>query len=173
MGSNFDPRVAGLVGKLDYLLLAQTGVAVSLTGTTSKTLLYSVDVPANLLGEHSSLEIRPYWSYPNSANNKVLDVEIGPNAGSVASVWTRTRTTTVGEGPHILIFNRGALNSQIMVHSSTGDAGTGFNAAYATYAIDFSVDNTIFVYGTLASGAETLKLETLRVAVHGPGRGSA
>lgn len=170
MSTSIDPRLAGLVEKLDYLLLAQTAVAVPHTGDTSKTLLYSVDIPANLLGPSSSLEIRPYWSYTNSANNKLCIVEIGPNSGSTVVPWTRTRTTSEGEGPHILLMNRGALNSQIMVHSSTGDAGTAFGAAYATYAIDFSVQNTIFVYGTLANSGETITLEALRVAVHGPGR---
>lgn len=170
MSTAIDPRLAGIAAKTDYILLAQTAVAVSLTGTTAKTLLYSVDVPANLLGPGSSLEIRPYWSYTNSANNKLCIIEIGPDAGSTVVPWTRTRTTSEGEGPHILLVNRGALNSQIMVHSSTGDAGTAFGAAYATYTIDFSVFNTIFVYGTLANSGETIALEALRVAVHGPGR---
>lgn len=165
-----NPRAAGIAEKSDYLLLAQTGVRVPHTGNTTKTLLYSVDVPANLLGPSSSLEIRPYWSFTNNGNNKLCIVEIGPNAGSTVVPWTRTRTTSEGEGPHIILQNRGALNSQIMVHSSTGDAGTAFGAAYATYAIDFSVLNTIFIYGTLANGADTIALEALRVAVHGPGR---
>lgn len=170
MTTVIDPRLAGIAAKTDYLLLAQTGVRVPHTGNTTKTLLYSVDVPANLLGPGSALEIRPYWSYTNSANNKTCIVEIGPDAGPTVVPWTRTRTTSEGEGPHILLMNRGALDSQIMVHASTGDAGTAFGAAYVTYAIDFSVLNTIFVYGTLASSGETIALEALRVAVHGPGR---
>lgn len=170
MPTVIDPRLASVAAKTDYLILAQTGVRVPHTGNTSKTLLYSVDVPANLLGPGSSLEIRPYWSYTNSANNKSCIVEIGPNSGSTVVPWTRTRTTSEGEGPHILLMNRGASNSQIMVHASTGDAGTAFGAAYATYAIDFAVRNTIFVYGTLANSGETIALEALRVAAIGPGR---
>lgn len=170
MPTTINPLVSGIAQKTDYLLLAQTGVRVPHTGNTTKTLLYSVDIPANLLGPGSSLEIRPYWSYTNSANNKVCAVEIGPNAGSTQVPWTRTRTTSEGEGPHILLFNQGAVNSQIMVHSSTGDAGTAWATAFATYTIDFSVGNTIFVYGTLANSGETIALEALRVAVHGPGR---
>lgn len=151
-------------------IIAQTGVQVPHTGDTTKTLLYTVDIPAGMVGPGSSLEVRPYWSFTNSVNNKIVSVDVGPDAGSVDTVWTRTRTTSEGEGPHILLFNRGEDVSQIMVHASTGDAGTAFGAAYATYAIDFSVDNKIFIYGQLASAGEEVALEALRVVLHGPKR---
>jgi hypothetical protein len=173
MGANVNPLVSGFAAKSDYILLVQTAVAISLTGTTAKTLMYEVDVPVGLMGPFSMLEIRPYWGYPNSANNKILSVDIGPNAGSVVTPWTRTRTTTHGEAPHILMVNRGVLNLQLTPYSSTGDAGTGFNNAAATFAADFSVSNKIFVYGQLASSGETITLDMLKVAIHGPGRGSA
>lgn len=151
-------------------LLAQVCVEVALTGSTAKTSLYEVLIPAGAVGPFSTLEIRPFWSYTNSANNKILRAEIGPSAASTAVVWDRTRTTSTAEAPHILLANRGVTNLQLMLHSSLGDAGTSMSTNYAQYTVDFSVDNTLFIYGQLANSGETLKLDALRVAVWGPNR---
>lgn len=147
-------------------VLYDSAVPVSLTGTTIKTALASIVVPAGCMGENSTLRITPVWAYTNSANNKSFGVEIGAAMPGVV-VYARTRTTSQSECPLIELQNRGSVSSQISKYSQTGSFSTNQSSANEVFAIDFSQQQTVFVYATLANASDTVTLAALRVEVIG------
>lgn len=148
-------------------VLFDSAVAVALTGTLTKTALATVDVPAGVMGPNSTLRVLPVWSYTNSANNKVIGVEVG-TAMPGTTIYMRTRTTTAGEMPLIEVKNRGVKSSQINKYSSGSSYSTAQAAAPSTHTIDFNQATKVFVYGTLANVGETITLESLLVEVLNP-----
>jgi len=138
--------------------LSSSAVAASCASTNIDEILASFTIKSGVLGPNSILQIEPLWTFPSSANNKIVKVKI---AG--VTVYTATRTTSTREGPLVVLANRNALNSQIMPYDSvylTAGSGTP-----ATFAIDFSVNVTVEITGQRANGSEALKLEYFR-ALH-------
>jgi hypothetical protein len=128
----------------------------SLTGIDE--VLESFLIPAGTLGVNSILQIEPLWTFTNSANNKILGVKIGD-----VTVYSATRTTSVAEAPLIVLANRNSVSSQIAPYSDNYIAAGA--AAPATYTIDFSKDQIVFITGQRANSGDTLTLEYYR-ALH-------
>jgi hypothetical protein len=156
-----------LVGSFLY---AVQSVDSTLTGVTTEESLFSVLFPAGLLGPNDVLSVHPLWSYTNSANNKTLRVKFGANVAAATSVWSAVNTTTLSAGPRVAMRGRNSLTAQIMEHVS--NSGFGSAEGYAssgtdltTTAIDFSVDQTLFITGQLASAAESIVLRSVLVRI--------
>lgn len=136
-------------------VLASSAVAASCASTAIDEVLASFTIQAGTLGVNSILQIEPLWTFASSVNNKILKVKIAS-----ATVYTATRTTSVKEGPLVVLANRNSLASQIQPYDNGYvTAGSG---APATYTIDFSVPVTVQITGQRAA-AEALTLEYYRV----------
>jgi len=141
---------------IEILAGSAIGFSSSLTGIDE--VLESFLIPAGTLGVNSILQIEPLWTFTNSANNKTLKIRIGS-----VEIYNATRTTSVKEAPLIILANRNSLASQIQPYDDayvTAGSGTP-----ATYAIDFSKNQVVFITGTRADSGDTLKLEYYR-ALH-------
>jgi hypothetical protein len=138
-------------------VLAGSAVASSCVSSAVDEELYTLNILAGTLGVNSVLQIEPLWTFTSSANNKICKVIIGGT-----TVYTSgNRTTSVKEAPLIVLANRNALNSQIMPYDNnyvTAGSGTP-----ATYAIDFSVNQTLQIIGQRANSGDALTLEYFRV----------
>lgn len=170
MGVIVNPALAGRIDPFSDIELDQYGSAGnSVTGTVAETVLRSIWVPPTILGPQSRIEVRPVWSFTNSANNKILAIKAGLTLGAAGTLYTRTRTTAAGEMPLIAAQFRGSLTSQLLAYSS--GANYSFNTTAASVvSIDFSTGAFIFVLGTLSNTGETITLDGVQVKVCGPGR---
>jgi hypothetical protein len=142
------------------VVLAQSGVASSVTGTTAETTLASITIPGGMMGPNGMLRIRTFWSYTNSANNKNLRVNFG---GTVLLNSNQTTTATAWEDT--IISNRGALNSQGGVSRITSNSGNTSIVGVIAVAADTSTDKVVAFSAILASAAETITLEAYTVEV--------
>jgi hypothetical protein len=125
----------------------------ALTGVDE--ILASFTIAAGTMGVNSILQIEPLWTFANSANNKICKVKIG-----AFTVYSATRTTSLKEGPLIVLANRNSLTSQIQPYDNAYFiAGAG---APSKYAIDFSVAVTVQITGQRTTN-EVLTLEYYRV----------
>lgn len=137
-------------------VLSSSAVAVSCALTASDEILASFSITAGTLGVNSILQIEPLWTFASSANNKILKVKVAS-----ATVYSATRTTSVKEGPLIVLMNRNSLASQVQPYDNAYlTAGSG---APATYTIDFSVNVTVQITGQRANSGDALTLEYYRV----------
>jgi hypothetical protein len=110
---------------------------------TNKNLMYSLPIKA--LKKWDRLRVTYGISHTNSANNKTIGIEL--NATAIASKVT---SAVAGDRRTVEIINKGATNSQ------TGDIGT-------TAAVETKDGVTLNIYGTKATGAESLILTDVLV----------
>lgn len=153
-----------LVKKGVSAVLAANAVAAPVTGTVAKTTLAAISIPAGSLGPNGVLRVTALWSTTSNANAKTIGAEFASGgtilnaaAASTASIQTKT-----------ILRNRNALNSQVsMTPANTSGAGIDGNAV-ATFAVDFSVAQTLNFFGTLGNAADTITLEGYIVEVLNP-----
>lgn len=137
-------------------ILAGSAVPISCTLTNVDEILASFTIAAGVLGVNSILQIEPLWTFPSSANSKVLKIKI---AG--VTVYAATRTASAKESPLFVLANRNALNSQLQPYDSnyvTAGSGTP-----QTFTIDFSANVSVEITGQRANAGEVLTLEYFRV----------
>lgn len=139
-------------------LLAQSAVAVPLTGTLTETTLATIAIPAGAMGINGGIRLRAWFTCTNSANNKTFTVKLG-----ATTVRTSTRTTVAQQAFFFDVINRGAANAQM---SSIPADGTG--SAVLTYTMDTSVAQNLTITGTLANTGETITLEGYAVDILNP-----
>lgn len=142
-------------------LIARSGVAVSVTGSTTETTLASVQVPAGLLGVNGGLMVYSSWSYTNSANTKTLRAKFG---GSSFLSFAQTSSATVHDFRRAR--NRNSAGSQVW---GIGNGQTAFpgsaTSATLTTAADSSVTQNVDFTGQLGLSTETITLENYEVWV--------
>jgi hypothetical protein len=122
--------------------------ATSGAADTAENTLYTAKIPP--LRKNDRLRITSHVRHTNSANNKTVAVKLGGT--TFHSVVT---TTVAGHKMVTEIVNRGATNSQ------AGEAG-------AQGTVDTSVETTLTITGTKATGGETLTLEAVMVELIQP-----
>lgn len=149
-----------------------SGVRQSLNGTTTKSVITSVFIPAGKMGPNSSLEIEAVFGVTTNTNIKTTDISVGPNPASVTSLFSRPNSSaaTFGQAPKITLTNRGLTNSQVLPYASLSTTSTNVPSGVGTSAIDFSVDQNLYVFGTLANSADFIYLEHFVVTIRNPGR---
>lgn len=147
-------------------------VGTNFTGSTTKTTLASVALPAGLIGPNTSIEIECSFGFSSSANGKTVDVALGPTSSSTSTIWSRTRSTVgqVAEAPKITVSNRGVLNSQVVPYGANSSYGSGLTLAPSTMSVDFSVDQVLWFFGTTANAADTIRLDSATVKLYFPRR---
>lgn len=139
------------------VIIAQSAVSASITGTLTETTLATITVPANAMGANGRIEIHTMWSTTNSANNKTLRVKFGGT-----TFQTITMTTNASIQVPMVIANRNATNSQVASPNSSTGSGATTNAVQ-TSAIDTTAAVTILLTGQLANTGEAITLEAYSV----------
>lgn len=139
-------------------ILGASGVASSVTGTTSETTLATINVPANCMGANGRIEVTTTWAVTSSVNNKELFVRFGGASGPAFTDGNVTSITTLTQYTHW--HNRGATNSQVGGSQSASGGFTNSAANAKTGSVDTSVSQDILIRGKLVNSAETITLES-------------
>lgn len=137
------------------IILAQAGVASSVTGTLAETILAPIVIPGGMMGLNGVLRISASWSFTNSANTKTLKAVLGGTA--LASL---SKTTQGGDEWFFPLRNRGSLSSQTQSNNVIPSGGGPLPRS-----INTAIDQTLTFTGTLALGTETITLEGYTVEV--------
>jgi hypothetical protein len=134
-------------------VLARSGVAVPLTGTTDETDLAVVVVPANAMGPNGQLRVTSWWSNNNSGNAKTRRVRL--EAGEVMAA---SNSTQVSAQDQRIIANRNNVASQI-VSAAAGAHFGGAAGALSTLTVDTAAAANLRFTGQLANAGDTITLE--------------
>lgn len=153
-------RNQGLVYWNPYLLGSFTDSSV--TGTTTRTLLKRVTVPGGWMGTNGVLRIDCTFGASASPSSMTRQVEFGGNV-----VYSNS-STSVGLNRQILIWNRGATNSQAAFPngSTTGLGLTTGSPVSLSVNTDSSFD--IDFYCELTNSADTGILHAFTVEILKP-----
>lgn len=161
-------KVAGI--ESSGQVLAVRGATASHTGNTTLTqLIPSISIPAGSMSENSVLKIDAVFTFTANTNNKTYDILIGPTLGTAQSIFTRTRAgaTAQLDALCLILANKGSITAQEVVTAPTGLYSINSTSAPTSNTIDFSVNQYIWVTGTLGNAADTIALRTIAAVVYG------
>jgi len=159
-GSYIDINVSGKIANTSgNVIVGQSGVAASVTGTLSETTLASVVIPAGMLGLNGVLRITALWSATNNANTKSCVYRLGGTP-----ICSTGITSFASYQDQRNMRNRGALNSQINFVGAAS-FGSGSGVAPLATAIDTSVDKTLTLTAILTNTSDTVTLEGYTVEI--------
>lgn len=140
------------------IILAQSGVASSVTGTTAETTLASITIPGGMMGVNGAVRVSMMLSFTGSTNSKTMRMAFGGVTQISVSTSTAANTTFAQQ---ITICNRGSLTSQISQNWAAGMSP----ATLISSNVNTAADQTIAILGTLASAAESITLASYTVEV--------
>lgn len=126
---------------------------VSLTGSTSEVELGRIILPPYPLGTAGLLQLMAQFSTTNNANAKTVRVRSTSLAGTILASGNISGNGGATFGTLIGVRPAGILGSGL------ASSFFGLNAALASVALDWSVNNPILITGQLAVGTDTLTLE--------------
>ena len=159
--SGVGPAAAFAVDR-DGNLLASSGVASSVTGTTTETILASFVIPAGSMQANSILEFTHLWSVTNNANAKNAKIKIG------AVIVYQNQLPSMGScQTYTALHSRNSLKSQVSAANSVNSSIGSSSAAPNVYSIDFSVEQTVTFTCSLANAADSAALEMFVARVAG------
>jgi len=142
------------------IILAQSAIAASVTGTTAETALATITIPANVMGPNGALRIDMQWTVTLNADTKTAQVRLGGTSfviHGLASV-----NSLQGQ---CVIRNRGVTNSQVGT-GSMSVATTGLPPPTGT--IDTTQAQTLTITATLGTTTDTMTLEGYTVELLTP-----
>lgn len=130
--------------------------AITHTGNTSKTELYSWTLPAGTLGPRDTIRIETSWGGTGTAGIKTTGIEFG----GTAFFQTPVSAANISNGTVLtMIHNRASLSAQIGGSAITSGAGAGSSSgALPTGAINTANAVDIKFYVTLVNGADVFGL---------------
>lgn len=163
--------VAGAVWRHIPRILAASGAALSHTGNTNETGLVTVSVPAGAMGVNGILRVRTVWTVTNNANNKTRRIRFGAAAaGTGGTVMLGVASASTASIQHLnQIQNRNSTSSQVAMSTGAGTGGfTETTSANATGSINTANASEVFISGQLATGTDTITLESYSVELLRP-----
>lgn len=150
-------------------LVAVLAAEIVLVGTTSRTVMWSVKIPAGTTRGGQVIRIRPIWQFTGSTNSKTMEVLMGPEPIGNRVLFTKAITAagTIGMAPicDVVVKSAGLLglvnnnnwdNSMARPSSGSGEA-----------SINPDIDNVIQFTGTMASASEEIRLQQAVVEILG------
>lgn len=149
------PHIAGSSAS-SPVILGIGATAASITGTVNETTLATISIPAGSMGPNGQIEVISHWTYPSSANNKILRIKIGST-----TFWQVTLTTNANLHTYFRVCNRNSAASQVGFTLSGGISGFGQSGS----AIITGTENTnttlnMVLTAQLANTGETIQLES-------------
>lgn len=148
-------------------ILAMKNTSGSVSDTTSTEQdVYSVVIPASLIGPNDEVYIEHLWQWPNSATNKTVRVKFG---GTTIGAVTATTSASGRGNSHIYLRDGKA----VQIHSNSTSAlgwseGNSSGSAPLTATVDTNSDVTISAtaqWGTSGAGSNLITLERIAVGI--------
>lgn len=148
-------------------IIAMKNTAGSVTDAgASEQDVYSVVIPAGLIGPNDDLYVDHFWQWPNSATTKTCRVKFGGT--TIASV--AATTTATGRGA-THVYMRDSKTAQIFSASFSAlsfQEGQTSGTAPQTTTIDTNNDITISLtgqWGTAGAGSNLITLERVAIGI--------
>lgn len=150
----------GISPAAQVIVLAQTSVAATVTGTLSETVLGSVTIPGGMMDKDARVRIRSIWSMTNNLNNKTIKAKWGATLDALV----HTVASVAGVFSDTQVVARNSLLLQSMYSQSVTIPGTSpVLVDWNNAGLDMRADQVLTFRGTLANIADSLTLEAFTV----------
>ena len=135
--------------------------SASITGTTTKTLIQALVIPAGLVQMGDTVRLTLQYQYTGSSGNKTTNIEVaGQNLMQYAV------STSGLSGLLTKTFVRTAVSTLMSVMPFATDQAIATAANPAFVAVDFTQDWTINIFSTLSVASEVTNLRTLKLEIN-------
>jgi len=148
--------------------IGKTSTSVTVTGTTAKTEVYKVTIPANTLLANDILDLDIVTTKSGVAGTQTIMLQMSTSATIPATTTDRLATYTSGTSIQWIGFQRffwidgGNINGFSFSNSSVSDIGN-INTAFESKAFDHTVVNYLYVSITNSSSADTAVFRSLKI----------
>lgn len=139
------------------------GIASTLTGTTSQTLLKSWNIRGGLLGPNGIIEIFFLISATNNANNKTINLKMGSQ-----DIIINTDNGYASCGFHRCIYNKNSTANQETTVNSGADGLGSSTGSITSATVETNKDFLLEIYGTLSNAGDTLTFESTYIDIIRP-----
>lgn len=162
-GSITLPFSGGGIGLKSAGVLAQSGAQSSVTGTTTETVLGTINIPANAMSANGMLRVSGLFNFTGTAGTHTIGMRLNGvqimsdalNATSLHCEFLRTI--------------RAANSQTAQVSQSANAAGPGSSTSNAlSTAVNMAQAQTLTITATLAAAADTAALLGYTVEVLNP-----
>lgn len=159
--------VGAAVWRHETRVIAQSGVAFSLTGTVAETIAATISLAAGLLGPNGQVDVETLWDITNSGNTKTTRFYLGAAGAGLggSALGSAAYTTSPATVERKRIAN---LNSQVAQITA---AGVGFGVAASANivtAINTAAACEIVLSAQLASAGDTMALRYYKATLTRP-----
>lgn len=138
------------------IVLAQSGVAVPLTGSTIATILANITIPGGCMGPNGSIRVTMLGSMTSNANNKTWIIRYG---GAATPYYLAGVSNVNGLAARVTITNRGAVGTQVGPATNIA-AEIGLFGALTTSSENSDANQSVQIIGQLAAGTDTMTAES-------------
>lgn len=138
-----------------------SNITSSVTGTTNATVLATINIPPNTMGPNSLLRVWVLFTYTNSANNKVIRVNLNGNSSQIITV-TNTTTALISRLQNVYCKNSNI--AKVYATSNTGTTGLGTSTG-TNFNINNNTNIVVDFIGALANAGETISLRAAHVEI--------
>jgi len=153
---------------LKVKFIGKTSTPVTVTGTTAKTEVYKVTIPANTLLANDILDLDIITTKSGVAGTQNIMLQMSTSATIPATTTDRLATYTSGTSIQWIGFQRffwidgGNINGFSFSNSSVSDIGN-INTAFDSKAFDHTVVNYLYVSITNSSSADTAVFRSMKI----------
>lgn len=146
------------------ILVFDNAPKTALTGTTTATILASYLIPANSIPVNSILRITCRLIKTGTAG--IMTININNDGSSVSNGCRFVNASSTGASPSNTLMavkrDSSLRGGNAIILSNSGVIPTDItNGVYTTATFDTTINQTIYVWGTLANGADSLNFEHL------------
>lgn len=159
--------VASAASKIPKVLFC-SGVAASITGTTTETVLATYTLPANTLPANGVLRITTLWSSINNGNIKTAKIRFNGISGSVLFTGVMT-SRGVGQMITYIYANNSTSAQKWLGGTTFSDSAYGaLNATMPTSSVNTTSNVDIVFTGQLTNSADTISIESIFIELIQP-----
>lgn len=142
-------------------IIAQSGVAVPLTGTVAETTLATVQIPP--MGPNDQLEVEALFTFVGAAGNRTPLIKLGATVIAGVAIGNANFAAVLRQR----VANRNATNSQVFQAVAGTGAYLGVTSVNTspstTSAEQTNAGIALTITGQLAVATDTIRLESYRV----------
>lgn len=145
--------------------MKNTASSVTDAGATEQDI-YSVVIPAGLIGPNDNWYVEHLWSWPNSATTKTLRLKFGGT-----TIMSSAATTSASGRGSTHIYMRDSKTAQIYPNATAAPSwqdAQSSSGANTTATIDTNSDITISLtgqWGTAGAGSNLITLERVAIGI--------
>ncbi len=140
-----------------------SGSPISLTGATALTTLVEITIPGGVMGPKGVIDVDAVFSMTGSAGTKTASLTFG---ASGAGFWANTYATNVTQARFTgRISNAGSVSAQVGGMGAGAGNGSNGGGSPTKTTLNTASNQSLKITGQLASGADTLVLESYAVRI--------